>query len=412
MIPGINMQPLMRVSLIILMLITFWLAPAQAYKTERVVIVIIDGLRYSEGLGDSTHQYVPNMSELAKQGALVADFRNDGRTSTSSAVPAIWCGAWTDRINFSDPDCGGASNRHTELPTVFEYYRMQLNRPETDCIYTLKELCPWKASFHPYYGPEFWPLYHSEGHSDTEVWLETEQMIASHSPGLLMMYLADVDSEGHSGNWDDYLQAVATADDIVGRLWETLQADSTYAGHTTMLVTNDHGRHTNDFTGHGDSCDGCRHIQLLAIGPDTPAGLMSNTPRTIPDIAPTVGALLGFQTELATGSAMTELITGPVSTADPKQVPQQLKLSSFPNPFNPSTMLHYAVKEASTLEISVYNLAGERITVLENKHHEAGEYNILWGGLNDSGESVEAGMYICQLRSVDHTQSIKMVLLK
>jgi hypothetical protein len=75
-----------------------------------------------------------------------------------------------------------------------------------------------------------------------------------------------------------------------------------------MIVTNDHGRHDYDFSGHGCGCDGCRTVQLLAVGPDIQEGLVSNVPRRITDVTPTIGELLGFTAEDATGSAMLELL--------------------------------------------------------------------------------------------------------
>ena len=286
---------------------------AAEYQTQNVVLVIIDGLRYSEGLGDPDHTYVPEMWELAQEGAIVEPFLNDFLTYTSRAVPAIWCGAWTGVDEFADPDCGGDSNNSAHLPTVFEYYRKQLSRPEEDCIYFLKDVgCPWKASFDPDYGPDYWPLYHSEGWTDLDVWNEVGPMLNEHTPSFFMVYLASVDHEGHSGDWDAYVDAISVADGIVGMLWDSLQEHPYYAGTTTMFVTNDHGRHDYDFSGHGDSCDGCRTIQLLAVGPDIEPGLVSNIPRTIPDIVPTIGELLGFEAELATGDVMFEILqSGP-----------------------------------------------------------------------------------------------------
>lgn len=285
------------------------LAHAADYQTKRVALVIIDGLRYSEGLGDPNHTYVPEMWSLAQEGAIVEPFRNDYLTYTSRAIPAIWCGAWTEMETFSDSDCGGISNTHTRLPTVFEYYRKQLSRPKEDCVYILKDVgCSWKASFDPDYGPEYWPLYHSVGTTDLDVWNEVEPVLNQYSPSFIVLYLASVDHEGHSGNWDRYVNAIATADSIVGSFWDYLQSNPVYAGVTTMIVTNDHGRHDYDFSGHGDGCEGCRTIQLLAVGPDIKPGLVSTVPRRIPDIVPTIGELLGFDPEYAVGVPMLELL--------------------------------------------------------------------------------------------------------
>ena len=72
-----------------------------------------------------------------------------------------------------------------------------------------------------------------------------------------------------------------------------------------MFVVNDHGRHTRDFTDHGDRCEGCQHIMLLVIGPDTRKGVTDPTPCRQIDIAPTVGRLLRFETPYAVGTAIT-----------------------------------------------------------------------------------------------------------
>ena len=381
------------------------------YLSNRVVLVIIDGLRYSEGLGDASHELTPRMAALAEQGALIEDFRNDGFTYTSRAVPAIWCGAWTTMNAFSDSTCNGTANSYASLPSLFEYYRRNLDRPETDCVYTLKDLCSWKGSFHPDYGPQFWPLYHTAGQSDEDVWHETEQVIAQQAPHLLLMYLADVDHEGHSGNWDAYTRAISIADSLVGVLWETLQNDPLYADQTTLLVTNDHGRHTTDFSGHGDDCEGCRHIQLLAAGPDVHVGLLSQTSRTIPDITPTIGALLGFDTEYASGSPMLELFQQTARVQQPiTSHPQFLAL--IPNPANAGTRIHFSLEMDTDLRLIIYNLNGRPLRHLGGGAFPAGTHDLFWDGTDDLGAEMSSGVYLFQLRSSNHSDTRKLVVLR
>jgi len=47
---------------------------------------------------------------------------------------------------------------------------------------------------------------------------------------------------------------------------------------------------------------------FLAVGPDIQPGLVVEQRRTLRDIAPTIGYLLGFETPLAEGEVMTELL--------------------------------------------------------------------------------------------------------
>ena len=330
---------------------------SSGYQTERVVLVIIDGLRYTEGLGDSNHTYVPNMYALSQQGSIIEPFLNDGYTYTSRAIPAIWCGAWTEIYTFFDPSCGGQENNYSELPTIFEYYRQQLSRPQDDCIYVLKDVgCPWKASFDPGYGPDYWPLYHSYGQTDLDVWNEAQDILIHEHPSFMLLYLAEVDHAGHSGNWNYYTTSIAIADSIVGMLWNLLQSSSYYAGITTMFVTNDHGRHTYDWTGHGCGCDGCRTIQLLALGPDIQENLISTTSRTLRDVTPTIGELLGFISEDATGTVMDELFrtTGIVD------------------------------------DLTINTIGSTNIILLWSPVYGAIEYNVYWGTSPDTIDSLAA----------------------
>lgn len=292
------------------LLIAMFSAPVFSYETEHVMLVIIDGLRYTEGLGDSSHTYVPKMGGLSDQGAIVEPFTNDRYTNTMRGIPAVWCGGWTEVVFFKDRHCGGSENMRCEMPTVFEYYRKGLDRQREDCIYVLGDVgCPWKASLSSSYGVDYWPLYHVAGVTDMEVWEQAREVLETYHPSFFLLYLERVDHFGHSGSWTYYTRAIELADSIVGMLWDFVESDSVYAGKTTMFVTNDHGRHTDDFSGHDCDCEGCRTVQLLAVGPDIRRGLVSDVPRTICDITPTIGELMGFATPEATGSVMFELLT-------------------------------------------------------------------------------------------------------
>ena len=58
----------------------------------------------------------------------------------------------------------------------------------------------------------------------------------------------------------------------------------------------------------GCDCEGCRTVMLLAVGPDTRRGFVSNEPRTLKDITPTNGELLDFETPKATGTPILEIL--------------------------------------------------------------------------------------------------------
>ncbi len=180
--------------------------------------------------------------------------------------------------------------------------------------------------------------------------------------------------------------------------WARVQPDPVYAGRTTLLVTNDHGRHDYDFQGHGDDCEGCRHIQLLALGPDTPAGLISTDPRSIPDIAPTIGELLGFPTEQATGTAMTELFGSP-DALDHAAWPRDLSLRIYPNPFNPSLTIDWRIPQAGMCQLSIHDLRGRTLKVLLEQELPAGDHQLTWNGKDAQGRWVASGLYLLRVVS-------------
>lgn len=284
------------------------LGPPPAPRTEKVVFVLIDGLRYSEGLGHPARAYVPRMAALAEQGTIVEPFRCDGPSVTLASLPALATGTWKPSARFFDESCQ-SNSRYMPIPTIHEAFRRQLGRPASDCQYVIGVIgCAWSGSFHPSYGADHDPMWVATTGLDEDVFAASKQAIVADEPSLLTMYLYEVDGAGHSGNFQSYLDAIGKADQIVGDLWDFLQSRPAYAGKTTMIVTNDHGRHDDDFRGHGDACEGCRNIQLLAVGPGIRRGHVSTIQRSIPDVAPTIARLLGFETEYADGDVMTEIL--------------------------------------------------------------------------------------------------------
>jgi hypothetical protein len=319
--------------------------PAQ----QHVFLVIIDGARYSETFGDPTGQYIPRMHQLKNQAAVVDTFLNDSVTVTKRAIPAIWSGSWKAP---RDTTIGGVATQYATVPTVWEYFRKDRNQDSTNAMYILKQLSgPWLPSYHPQYGPQYWPWYiMQDGYwSDLYVWNLAKQKLIAHHPIFSVIYLADVDAGGHSGDWNNYTRKITIADSIVGMIWDFVQNDSVFKNRTTLFVTNDHGRHldgvSTGFVSHGDGCWGCRRIQLLAIGSGVKKGF-SSIKRRIPDIVPTIGALLNFTSPFSTGTAMTEILK-PIISFNKKEI----NFGSIP------------ISTSRTDSITIYNSGGSSLNI-------------------------------------------------
>ncbi|MBN2279175.1 MAG: T9SS type A sorting domain-containing protein [Candidatus Marinimicrobia bacterium] len=95
-------------------------------------------------------------------------------------------------------------------------------------------------------------------------------------------------------------------------------------------------------------------------------------------------------------------------------VPEEFKLEkNYPNPFNPTTNIRFAIPEQGNVSLVVYDLLGNKIKTLVSSSMKAGFYNAAWNATNEAGLRVSSGVYFYRLmvgnRIVD---TKKMVLMK
>jgi len=109
---------------------------------------------------------------------------------------------------------------------------------------------------------------------------------------------------------------------------------------------------------------------------------------------------------------------GVTSPTDVQEIPtEQLPstfslLQNYPNPFNPSTVIEFTVPQRGHVEITVYNLLGQRVNTLVDEPLPPGVYRTVWYGRDESGHYVATGIYFYRLLAGDFVATKKMVLLK
>jgi len=114
--------------------------------------------------------------------------------------------------------------------------------------------------------------------------------------------------------------------------------------------------------------------------------------------------------EVSINDAVSAVSGAPAVTL--KALPTVYGLSqNFPNPFNPSTTITYSVPKTSRVELSIYNMAGQKVRTLVNSTQAASFYKVVWNGKNDSGQSVASGMYFYKLVAGDYSKVVKMNLI-
>jgi probable HAF family extracellular repeat protein len=85
---------------------------------------------------------------------------------------------------------------------------------------------------------------------------------------------------------------------------------------------------------------------------------------------------------------------------------------NYPNPFNPTTIISYQLPDAGEVNVSVYNLLGQKIKTLVDSYQNAGEHSFIWNGTDDSNKSVGSGIYFYSLLTNETCLQKKMLLLR
>ncbi len=104
----------------------------------------------------------------------------------------------------------------------------------------------------------------------------------------------------------------------------------------------------------------------------------------------------------------------PLIANDPEDTPviEKTVLTNYPNPFNPETSIEFSLPHSSNVNLTVYNIKGQKITTLVDEHRDKGEYRTVWKGTDANGEPVSSGVYFFKLRTTDETVVHKCILLK
>ena len=84
-----------------------------------------------------------------------------------------------------------------------------------------------------------------------------------------------------------------------------------------------------------------------------------------------------------------------------------------PNPFNPETTISFSIPKDNKVELSIYNMKGQRINELANEYFQSGYYTFLWNGKDESGKNLSAGVYLYKLLiNGKITETKKLILIR
>jgi len=327
--------------LTLLLLTAFFAACAKEIPTDQksrptyLFIVVVNGVRYDDALGNSNHLYTDNIwNKLRPLGTICTKFYNRELTYPIPAQMSLLTGVWHVLENPLSETIRPA------FPTLFEYWKKI--KTDDSCYFasSKKKLEILTYSNHKEYGKAYAPEFETNASMSVDTMLkegETEVIedaiyekaivnIFKRHPPFVYVNLGSgrgdeyarsahecrlpgqKDACGGSDLLNAYYESIILFDSIVFDLWDRVQHDETYKEKSIFIVVSDHGRHTDDFHGFGDKCRGCQQLNFLVIGPGIKKNFISKKERTLIDICPTVGTLFNMPTPFAKGKVMKELL--------------------------------------------------------------------------------------------------------
>jgi hypothetical protein len=138
----------------------------------------------------------------------------------------------------------------------------------------------------------------------------------------------------------------------------------------------------------------------------TYTGNVGSYPATIydSDSFPFTKATLGDGALVGEWSNSGESFESGVSAAVPLEC---ALLGNYPNPFNPSTTIQYALNTSGRVSLTVHDVAGRTVATLVNGYRDAGNHEVTF-----DASGLTSGVYLCKLTSDAKTVTLKMVLMK
>lgn len=114
-----------------------------------------------------------------------------------------------------------------------------------------------------------------------------------------------------------------------------------------------------------------------------------------------------------TKAAMSNIGSSSARSLDPEaslRVATARLEQNFPNPFAPSTEIRYAIRKAGRVQLTIYNIAGQRVCRLVDRMASPGEYRVTWPGTDDRNRPLPNGIYLYRLTTPDFDEARKLMI--
>jgi len=96
----------------------------------------------------------------------------------------------------------------------------------------------------------------------------------------------------------------------------------------------------------------------------------------------------------------------------PGQGPVAAIVGIYPNPFNPATTIDFSLTRSGPVRVEIFAVDGKLVRTLLSDNREAGDHQVRWDGLGNTGGRVSSGAYFCRVQGADGADTRPLLLLK
>ena len=138
-----------------------------------------------------------------------------------------------------------------------------------------------------------------EERPDLLTYFQAREYVEYYEPRVMYLEMGETDDYAHAGSYDFYVSTLHSQEHMIALLWAYIQSIPQYKDKTTLLIACDHGRGGKvkaQWTDHGPQIPDSKDIFILAMGPDTPAmgEVDTNSQLWQGQIAATIARFLGL----------------------------------------------------------------------------------------------------------------------
>jgi hypothetical protein len=100
------------------------------------------------------------------------------------------------------------------------------------------------------------------------------------------------------------------------------------------------------------------------------------------------------------------------SIDDHPQMPAEISIIAYPNPFNSSVTISFALPHDGEAAVTIYDISGRKVRTVANGIFGAGAHSITWDATDDKGAALSSGVYFYRINCGNQKVASKITLLR